>query len=113
MIRYDVSRQENGQTVYPGWCCLGVTAVCTKDWECCSSTCTGGVCAVAGSEGTCSRNSDCQSNSCEQYACSKQSPDAGALGPEDCRNSRDDNGDKKVDCADPQCATDCYCLGTC
>jgi hypothetical protein len=33
----------------------------------------------------------------------------GTLGPEDCTNGKDDNGDGLVDCADPQCAPDYQC----
>lgn len=32
------------------------------------------------------------------------------LGPEDCLNDVDDNGDAKIDCADPKCTPDYYCV---
>jgi hypothetical protein len=36
----------------------------------------------------------------------------GELGPETCDNKKDDNGDGKVDCADPKCFSDRRCSGS-
>ncbi|HEY1087125.1 MAG TPA: hypothetical protein VGE37_05495, partial [Archangium sp.] len=44
-------------------------------------------------------------------ACGTTPPEPGPLGPETCDNRKDDNGDGKVDCADPKCFTDAKCRG--
>lgn len=41
---------------------------------------------------------------------SSSSTGGGGSAPEDCLNGADDNGDDKIDCADPQCALDYECV---
>ncbi|MBS1151555.1 MAG: putative lipoprotein, partial [Myxococcaceae bacterium] len=43
--------------------------------------------------------------------CGNKPPDKPPLGPETCDNKKDDNGDGKVDCADPKCFKVVRCLG--
>ena len=45
-------------------------------------------------------------------ACGDKPPGPPVLGPEICDNKKDDNGDGKVDCADPKCFKDVKCSGT-
>ncbi len=42
-------------------------------------------------------------------ACGTKPPAPGPLGPEDCTNRKDDNGDSKIDCFDPKCFQDATC----
>ncbi len=43
--------------------------------------------------------------------CGNKPPEPVPLGPETCDNKKDDNGDGKVDCADPKCFKATRCLG--
>ncbi len=43
--------------------------------------------------------------------CGARPPEVVPLGPETCDNKKDDNGDGKVDCADPKCFKIARCLG--
>ncbi len=88
---------------------------CNDHNACTTDACTAGVCghtAIAGctpceTAAQCDDANTCTTDACTAGACSHQA--IAGCGPENCSNGVDDDGDGKIDCADPDCAQDPVC----